>query len=41
MKKNKITVFDGTRQARRQEGGQRKLAVAMKDKSNLSSPPRT
>ncbi len=42
MKKNKITVFDGTARLAGGEGGQRKLAVAMNDKSNRRrSPPRT
>jgi dihydrolipoamide dehydrogenase len=36
MKKNKITVFDGTAKLAGVEGGQRKLAVAMNDKSNLT-----
>src|SRR5882672_6712628 len=35
MKKNKITVFDGTAKLAGSEGGQRKLAVAMNDKSNV------
>jgi len=35
MRKNKITVFDGTAKLAGTEGGQRKLAVAMNDKSNL------
>ena len=34
MKKNKITVFDGTAKLAGVDGGQRKLAVAMNDKSN-------
>ncbi|WIM13919.1 dihydrolipoyl dehydrogenase [Enhydrobacter sp.] len=36
MRKNKITVFDGTAKLAGTEGGQRKLAVAMNDKSSLS-----
>ena len=36
MKKNKITVFDGTAKLAGVDGGQRKLAVAMNDKSNLT-----
>jgi dihydrolipoamide dehydrogenase len=36
MRKNKITVFDGDAKLAGSEGGQRKLAVAMKDKSNLT-----
>jgi dihydrolipoamide dehydrogenase len=36
MKKNKITVFDGTAKLAGVEGGQRKLAVAMNDKSNVA-----
>src|SRR4029453_11883375 len=36
MKKNKITVFDGTAKLAGVEGGQRKLAVAMNDKSNTT-----
>ncbi|HZB56272.1 MAG TPA: FAD-dependent oxidoreductase, partial [Reyranella sp.] len=36
MKKNKITVFDGTAKLAGVDGGQRKLAVAMNDKSNLA-----
>ena len=36
MRKNKITVFDGTAKLAGTEAGQRKLAVAMNDKSNLS-----
>ena len=36
MKKNKITVFDGTAKLAGSEGGQRKLAVAMNDKSNVT-----
>ncbi|MBS0219772.1 MAG: dihydrolipoyl dehydrogenase [Proteobacteria bacterium] len=36
MRKNKITVFDGTARLAGTEGGQRKLAVAMNDKSNLT-----
>src|SRR3954466_13010728 len=36
MKKNKITVFDGTAKLAGVEGGQRKLAVAMNDKSNVT-----
>jgi dihydrolipoamide dehydrogenase len=36
MKKNKITVFDGTAKLAGSEGGKRKLAVAMKDKSNVT-----
>src|SRR3984893_8763671 len=35
MRKNKITVFDGDAKLAGSEGGQRKLAVAMKDKSNV------
>src|SRR5215467_499170 len=35
MRKNKITVFDGTAKLAGVEAGQRKLAVAMNDKSNL------
>ncbi len=37
MKKNKITVFDGTAKLAGTEGGKRKLAVAMKDKSNVDA----
>src|SRR4029077_21285284 len=36
MKKNKITVFDGTAKLAGVEGGQRKLVVAMNDKSNVT-----
>ena len=36
MRKNKITVFDGDAKLAGSDGGQRKLAVAMKDKSNLT-----
>ncbi len=36
MRKNKITVFEGTAKLAGVEGGQRKLAVAMNDKSNVS-----
>jgi len=36
MKKNKITVFDGTAKLAGSDGGQRKLAVAMNDKSDLT-----
>src|SRR3979490_1566044 len=36
MKKNKITVFDGSAKLAGSEGGQRKLAVALKDKSNAT-----
>src|SRR5215467_2470519 len=36
MRKNKITVFDGTAKLGGVEGGQRKLAVAMNDKSNVT-----
>lgn len=36
MKKNKITVFDGTAKLAGSEGGQRKLAVAMNDKTNVT-----
>ncbi|HKV13987.1 MAG TPA: dihydrolipoyl dehydrogenase [Reyranella sp.] len=36
MRKNKITVFDGTAKLAGTDGGQRKVAVAMNDKSNLS-----
>jgi dihydrolipoamide dehydrogenase len=36
MKKNKITVLDGTARLAGVEGGQRKLVVAMNDKSNLT-----
>ncbi len=36
MRKNKITVFDGDAKLAGSEGGQRKLAVAMKDKSNVA-----
>ena len=36
MKKNKITVFDGTAKLAGVDGGQRKLAVAMNDKSNVT-----
>src|SRR6266852_4490970 len=36
MRKNKITVFDGDAKLAGSEGGQRKLAVAMKDKSNVT-----
>jgi dihydrolipoamide dehydrogenase len=36
MRKNKITVFDGSAKLAGTEAGQRKLAVAMNDKSNLS-----
>jgi dihydrolipoamide dehydrogenase len=35
MRKNKITVFDGTAKLAGVEAGQRKLAVAMNDKSSL------
>ena len=35
MRKNKITVFDGMAKLAGVEAGQRKLAVAMNDKSNL------
>ena len=37
MKKNKITVFDGTAKLAGVDGGQRKLAVAMNDKSNVDA----
>ena len=37
MRKNKITVFDGDAKLAGSEGGQRKLAVAMKDKSNVDA----
>jgi len=36
MRKNKITVFDGVAKLAGSEGGQRKLAVAMNDKSNAT-----
>lgn len=36
MKKNKITVFDGTAKLAGGEGSSRKLAVAMNDKSNVT-----
>jgi dihydrolipoamide dehydrogenase len=36
MRKNKITVFDGSAKLAGSDGGQRKLAVAMNDKSNLT-----
>ncbi|HKH66390.1 MAG TPA: dihydrolipoyl dehydrogenase, partial [Reyranella sp.] len=36
MKKNKVTVFDGTAKLAGVDGGQRKLAVAMNDKSNTT-----
>ena len=36
MKKNKITVFDGTAKLAGFDGGRRKVAVALKDKSNLT-----
>ncbi len=36
MKKNKITVFDGTAKLAGSDGGRRKVAVALKDKSNLT-----
>lgn len=36
MKKNKITVFDGTAKLAGSEGALRKLAVAMNDKSNVT-----
>jgi dihydrolipoamide dehydrogenase len=36
MRKNKITVFDGTAKLAGTDGGQRKLAVTMKDKSSLA-----
>jgi dihydrolipoamide dehydrogenase len=36
MRKNKITVFDGAAKLAGIEGGQRKLAVAMNDKSNVT-----
>src|SRR5260370_12416398 len=36
MRKNKITVFEGTAKLAGVEGGQRKLAVAMKAKSNVT-----
>ncbi|HEY6982908.1 dihydrolipoyl dehydrogenase [Reyranella sp.] len=36
MRKNKITVFDGTARLDGTEGGQRKLAVAMNDKSKVA-----
>ena len=36
MRKNKITVFDGTAKLAGSEGSQRKLAVAMNDKSNVT-----
>jgi dihydrolipoamide dehydrogenase len=36
MKKNKITVFDGTAKLAGSEGSLRKLAVAMKDKNNVT-----
>ena len=35
MRKNKITVFDGSARLAGTDGGQRKLAVAMNDKSNV------
>ncbi|MBV8188110.1 MAG: dihydrolipoyl dehydrogenase [Alphaproteobacteria bacterium] len=36
MRKNKITVFDGSAKLAGSEGGLRKLAVAMNDKSNVT-----
>ncbi|MGQ3298081.1 dihydrolipoyl dehydrogenase [Reyranella sp.] len=36
MKKNKITVFDGTAQLAGTDGAKRKVAVALKDKSNVT-----
>jgi dihydrolipoamide dehydrogenase len=36
MRKNKVTVFDGTARLDGTEGGQRKLAVAMNDKSKVA-----
>ncbi|WP_295139459.1 dihydrolipoyl dehydrogenase [uncultured Reyranella sp.] len=36
MKKNKITVFDGTAKLAGTDGVKRKVAVALKDKSNLT-----
>jgi dihydrolipoamide dehydrogenase len=36
MRKNKITVFDGVAKLAGSEGGQRKLAVAMNDKSSAT-----
>lgn len=36
MKKNKITVFDGTAQLAGTDGARRKVAVALKDKSNVT-----
>ena len=36
MRKNKITVFDGSAKLAGSDGGQRKLAMAMNDKSNLT-----
>jgi dihydrolipoamide dehydrogenase len=36
MRKNKVTVFDGAAKLAGTEAGQRKLTVAMNDKSNLS-----
>ncbi len=36
MKKNKITVFDGTAKLAGTDGARRKVAVALKDKSNVA-----
>jgi dihydrolipoamide dehydrogenase len=36
MKKNKITVFDGTAKLAGTDGARRKVAVALKDKSNVT-----
>ena len=36
MRKNKITVFDGTAKLAGTDGAKRKIAVALKDKSNLT-----
>jgi len=36
MKKNKITVFDGTAQLAGTDGAKRKVAVALKDRSNVT-----
>ena len=36
MKKNKITVFDGTAKLAGTDGAKRKVAVALKDKSNVT-----
>ena len=36
MKKNKITVFDGTAKLAGSDGARRKVAVALKDKSNVT-----